>query len=67
MISLQGEEMNLLALAPNSLRVALDFLLLRTESLLELHLVALTVAETPRGIAVGLALLRLCRGTRFQV
>jgi hypothetical protein len=47
MISLQGEEMNLLALSPNSLRMALDFLLLRTKPLLELHLVALAVAETP--------------------
>ena len=47
MISLQSEEMDLLALAPDSLRVALDLILLRTESLLELHLVALAVAKSP--------------------
>jgi hypothetical protein len=46
MIPLQGEQMNLLALAPDSLRMALDLILLRTEPLLELHLVALAVAKT---------------------
>lgn len=46
MIPLQGKEMNLLALAPDSLRMTLDLILLRTEPLLELHLVALAVAES---------------------
>lgn len=52
--------MNLLALAPDGLRMALDLVLLRTESLLELHLVALAVAKSPGGIAIGLAFLCLC-------
>jgi hypothetical protein len=47
MISLQGEEMDLIALAPDSLRMALDLILLRTEPLLKLHLITLAVAETP--------------------
>jgi hypothetical protein len=47
MIPLQGEEVNLLALTPDSLCVALDLLLLRTEPLLQLHLVTLAVTETP--------------------
>lgn len=46
MIPLQSEEMDLLALTPDSLCVALNLFLLRMEPLLELHLVALAVAET---------------------
>jgi hypothetical protein len=45
MIPLQSEKMDLLTLTPNGLRMALDLFLLRIQPLLELHLVALAVAE----------------------
>jgi hypothetical protein len=47
MISLQSQEMDFLTLPPDGLCIALDLFLLGIKSLLELHFVALAVAEAP--------------------
>lgn len=54
------ESSDFIALAP-------DLILLRAEPLLELHLVALAVAESARGIAVRLALLGLASRARLEI
>jgi hypothetical protein len=67
MISLLSKETDFFTLTTDSLDMALDFILLGAESLLELDLVTLAVSETSAGVTVGFAFFRLTGGPGLQV
>jgi hypothetical protein len=66
-ISLLGERADFLALATDCLNMALNLVLLSTESLFELYLVTFAVSEASTGVAVGFALFGLAGRSGLQV
>lgn len=67
MVSLLDEGTELIALTTDGFYVALDLILLCAEPLLELHFVALAIAESSGGVAVRFALFGLAGGAGSHV